>query len=146
MHNAETERVRVRRVRRTQYGKASEGARTPCVAKVEILSIPDGAHIVGKWVGRVGGGRSAERTSQSGVPISGRNIETDRTCIQDAEAAMRSIVLPGSCLWSDSFVFSGKQAACLPVLVGGGKAEKVWRVGSRGGCEKVRKECKRAVT
>ena len=44
------ERVRVHGVRRTQYGKAVGGVRMSCVAKVEILSIPDGAHIVKKWI------------------------------------------------------------------------------------------------
>ena len=74
------ERVRVRGVCRTQYGKAVGGVRIPCVAKVKILSIPDGAHReeMGRSCGRW---RGAERTSQSGVSISGRNIETNHTHI-----------------------------------------------------------------
>ena len=127
------ERVRVHGVRRTQYGKAVGGVRMPCVAKVEILSIPDGAHIVKKWVGRVGGdGGGVPRGRARAVYRFPEETSRPTTHIQDGETAMRGIMLPGPCLWGDLFVFSKNTAACLPVRVGGGKAEKVYRVGSSG--------------
>ena len=45
---------------------------------------------------------------------------------------MHGIVSPGPYLWGDSSVFSENVTACLPVRVGGGRAEKVCRVGSSG--------------
>jgi hypothetical protein len=120
--------------------KASEGVCGSCVVKVKILSIPDGAHIVRKWVGRVGE-RSAERTSQNGIPISRRNTETDRTCIQGMEVAMRSITLPRPCLWGDdSFVFSRKPDRLSSNLRQRGESGEGLACGFKlysRGCEKV---------
>jgi len=106
----------------------------PCVAKVGNLSIPDGTHLVEKWAGRVRGGRSTERTSQSGVPgvqekkTSKPIAHVSKMWRQRHAASCHPDLVCGvvvSCLPENA-------TACLPVRIGGGRAENVWRVGSSG--------------
>jgi len=112
-------------------------------------------HIVKKWVGRVGGdgrGGGAERTSQSGVPISGRNIENNKKHIQDGRRRCAASCYPD--------LVCGVIFSCFPRIrplvfqseSAGGKRKRfvVWiRVDSlcsRGGCEKAHEERELMVT
>ena len=92
-----------------------------CTAKFGGLSIPDGGisreMVGGEWW------RSVERTSQSSVPGFGRNTKTNHRYSRCAAPFYHVCGLLVSCSPKDP-------TACLPVLGGGGKAEKVWRVGS----------------
>ena len=81
-----------------------------------------------KWVGRVGGDGGCREDEPERCTDFRKKHQDQPHISKTRETAMRGIMSPGPCVWGDLFLFSKNTTACLPVRVGGGKAEKVYRV------------------